>query len=144
MGLIKDEAGRDIVTDDAKPEAARPGSNGASAKPGRVDVRSLPTGTIIYNLIRVTGEEVGLENFIHGMEQQKAAQKLVGDPPQLAAAKQAYDQMVQSRFIFASVLNDRFKDVDAAYWARLGIEVTVLAGDEAPAPTTPAVAPEAD
>lgn len=128
MGLIKDESGHDIEAEEKK-LGDTPASNGHNHGMEKRDVRGLPTGTIIYNLIRVTGEEVGLENFIHHEEVKKAMQKTIGEPPQLAAAKQAYQSMVQGRFVFANELNERFKTLDQARCSELGIEMFVPKGD---------------
>lgn len=128
MSMITDENGKKI---DAEPEA-KPGSNGQSHGPEVQDVRGLPTGTLIYNLIRVTGEEVGIEGFIHQMEAAKEAKKMIVDPPQLARAKEVYTAMCQRRFIFANELNQRFKDIDEARALACGITIFAPKGDLAP------------
>jgi len=129
MTLITDENGK---KHDSEPEA-RPGSNGQSHGPEVQDVRGLPTGTLLYNLIRVVGEEVGIEGFIHQMEAAKEAKKMVGDPPQLARAKEVYSAMCQRRFVFANELNQRFKDIDEARAVACGITIFVPRGDVTPA-----------
>lgn len=136
MGLISDENGKPMTTEteEKAEETARPGSNGQSHGPEVQDVRGLPTGTLLYNLIRVVGEEVGIEGFIHQMEEAKKAKKMVGDPPQLARAKEVYTAMCQRRFIFANELNERFKDIDAARAKACGITIFVPKGDELPPP----------
>lgn len=131
MGLISDENGKPMSSEtEAQP---KPGSNGQSHGPEIQDVRGLPTGTLIYNLIRVTGEEVGIEGFIHQMEAAKEAKKMVGEPPQLARAKEVYTAMCQRRFVFANELNQRFKDIDEARAKACGITIFVPKGDELPA-----------
>lgn len=130
MGMITDENGKKI---DAEPTDGKPVTNGQSHGPDIQDVRGLPTGTLIYNLIRVTGEEVGIEGFIHQMEAAKEAKKMVGEPPQLARAKEVYTAMCQRRFVFANELNQRFKDIDEARAAACGITIFVPKGDATPA-----------
>lgn len=120
MGIITDANGRSI-----KQEEAKPSGNGQSHGPEKQDVRGVPTGTIIYNLIRVTGEEVGLEGFVHQMEQAKEAKKMVTEPPQLVRAKQVLAQMGHNRTVLALELNERFKHIDLARCAELGIQVFV-------------------
>lgn len=127
MSMITDENGNKI---DAEPEA-RPGSNGQSHGPEIQDVRGLPTGTLIYNLIRVTGEEVGIDGFIHQMEAAKESKKMIVDPPALARAKDVYMAMKQQVFIIANELNQRFKDIDEARAKACGITIFVPKVDEA-------------
>jgi hypothetical protein len=87
------------------------------------DVRVVPTGTLIYNLIRFTGEDVGLGNAIQQFEMAKQQQKMVVDPPQLAKLKEHHQEVQHHRYIIAAELNARFADLDGAYRARLGIEI---------------------
>jgi hypothetical protein len=125
MGLISDANGKPMTTETEAKEEAKPGQNGQSHGPEVQDVRGLPTGTLFYNLIRVVGEEVGIEGFIHQMEAAKISKKMVTDPPQLVRAKEVYAQMCERRFIFANELNQRFKDIDEARAKACGITVFV-------------------
>lgn len=87
------------------------------------DVRAIPTGTLIYNLIKFSMEENGLGNARHQLMAMKEAQKLVADPPQLAAITEHLMQVSEFRYIIAKEVNDRFADLDEAYRRKLGIEV---------------------
>lgn len=100
--------------------------NGQNQEPAKRDARTLPTGTLIYNLIRFAGEEIGIENMIHQLEAIKQERKMVADPPQMAALKEHYKSLTQARFIVANEINERFESVDKARWAELGIEVHEL------------------
>jgi len=109
-----------IVDQNEKPI---PSTNGANHSQDTHDVRSLPTGTLIYNLIRFTGEEVGLENVRHQLQMAKQQQKLVSDPPQLTALEEHLGSIQRARYIIAHEINERFADVDKMRVARLGIEI---------------------
>ncbi len=121
-------------------EEAKNGHDHDSGK-GKADVRTIPTGTLIYNLIRFTGEEIGMENVVHELEQVKLQQKMVADPPQLAPIRQHLAQLKEFRFVVANEINERFLTVDKMRLAQCGIEVvepspsseatTVVEGTEA-------------
>lgn len=102
------------------------------------DVRAIPTGTLIYNLIRYTGEEVGLENMEHQLQAMKEQQKLVADPPQMVAIRARLQEIKERRYIIAKDINDRFADLDAAYRQKCGIEILMPnpATDVDPKPKT--------
>lgn len=147
MGIIQDESGKPLQSEEpveGKTEEKTEGGNGQSHGMDRHDVRGLPTGTILYNLIRVVGEEVGLEGIIRQVEVQKAKQKIIGDPPELVKMKEVYEEMVTRRFVFANELNQRFKGVDEARRKELGIEIFVPKGDQMPAAAAETPTPTAE
>jgi hypothetical protein len=117
MGLIQDANGKPMSKDN------EPSNKNGKSQPGQVDIRTVPTGTLIYNLVLVAGKEQGAWAMIQQLEAMKAAQKVVGDPPQLTAMYAEFRNLEQSRFIMANELNVRFRDLDMAIAARRGIEI---------------------
>lgn len=119
------------------------GQNGQSHGPETADVRTVPTGTLIYNLIRFTIDEIGLEGMVGHMLEAKEHHKMVADPPQLERAKEKLAQMQEARYIAAREINERLKDVDKARLDSLGIKVVAPAAPtNEPAPAATEATPE--
>jgi len=105
--------------------------NGAERKPPKngqsgdsvVDVRTVPTGTLIYNLVLTGSKELGARAMIQQLEMMKVQQKMVAEPPELAAMRAEHANLENARYVMAAELNARFKDFDAAFAARRGIEM---------------------
>lgn len=104
-------------------EEAPPATNGA-AKKGIMDVRTVPTGQLIFNLIRAAGEEIGVGNAIQQVKAMKEQQKMVADPPQLEAMMNHLATMERYRYIIANEINERFKGIDQQRITELGIVIT--------------------
>lgn len=116
MGLIEDANGNPL-SEEEKPV------NGAKMQPKQVDIRTVPTGTLMYNLILVATKEQGAAAMIQQLEMMKAQQKMVQDPRELTAMYAELQNLEQSRYVMAQELNARFKDFDMAFAARRGIEI---------------------
>jgi hypothetical protein len=108
--------------------------NGQNKESSKVDVRTIPTGTLIYNLIRYTGEEIGIANTIHQIEAIKEQQKMVNDPPQLAAMRDHEKHVQAWRYLISVELNERFADIDNARLAGLSLSVVDLTKSAEPGP----------
>lgn len=105
------DANGNMMPMDAKSEEA----NGARRHDqDMMDVRAVQTGTLIYNLIKVTLEETGIGNAIHQFKALKEQQKMVSDPPQLTAMEAHLREMEKYRFMFANEINNRFAAIDQA------------------------------
>jgi hypothetical protein len=122
MGLIEDANGNPMSKDEETEEAPKNGANGKDTSKV-TDIRTVPTGTLFYNLVLVAGKEQGAWAMIQQLEAMKAQQKMVQDPPQLTAMYAEFRHLEQSRFVMAQELNMRFKDFDMAFAARRGIEM---------------------
>jgi hypothetical protein len=129
-----------LVDQNDKPIAAEPavkeakGNGHAQKDPAVMDVRAMPTGTLVYNLIRQTCDEVGLENELNRMEAMKQMQRMVALPPQVQAQYDKiaafHQEIVRSRYIIAREINQRFADVDAMRREKEGVDLWVPKGDE--------------
>jgi hypothetical protein len=127
MGLIEDANGNKM----SEPSNVDGPSNGANGKstgdgPGggqTTDIRTVPTGTLIYNLLLVGGKEQGAYAYIQQLEHAKTQQKLVVDPPELQAMYAEFKNLEQARYTMAQELNVRFKEFDADIAKRRGIEI---------------------
>lgn len=105
---------------------------------GKADVRTLPTGTLMFNLIKYSAEEIGLENTLHMMKQKKEELKMVEDPPQMARVAEVLQHIGGIRYVLAMEMNARFAEMDAAYCARVGVELAKTPDIEPVAESTPA------
>lgn len=92
------------------------------------DIRAVPTGTLVFNLIRVSVAELGMGNAIMAFEQEKKQQKMLIDPPPLSAMKEQFKSIEHDRFVMALELNRRFADMDMMRCAKLGIEIIEVGG----------------
>ena len=119
MSRIVNQSGRPMEKELEKKEAPKNGAN--KQEHGMLDIRTVPTGTLIYNLILATQDERGAGMAIHQMEMMKAQQKMVADPPQLENAKAAFVNHEQRRFALANEINIRFKASDESRVADLGM-----------------------
>lgn len=127
MGLIEDANGNKL----SEPSNVDGPSNGANGKstgdgPGGgavTDIRTVPTGTLIYNLVLIAGKEQGAYAYIQQLEHAKTQQKILVDPPELTAMYNEFKHLEQGRYVMAQELNARFKDMDMAFAARRGIEI---------------------
>jgi hypothetical protein len=78
------------------------------------DVRTIKTGILVYNLMRYTIDEIGLDNLKHQLEEVRAQQKMVAMPPQYDQIVAAHEDIKQRRWIIANEINLRFADIDDA------------------------------
>jgi len=78
-----------------------------------MDVREVPMGILVYNLVRNTiGQQfnkMALEQMQHVMQQQK----MVVDPPELVELKADAERQELLIMAVAGEINHRFKDTDA-------------------------------
>ncbi|TAL41921.1 MAG: hypothetical protein EPN91_09585 [Salinibacterium sp.] len=116
----------------------KPISNGANRKKDVHDVRTIPLGTLIFNLIRFAGEEIGIGNMIRQLEEIKLQQKMVADPPQLGALRKHLETLEEHRFICANEINARTAGIDKARLEACGITIEDMS--KIAATTTPEVA----
>lgn len=123
MGLIEDKNGKPLSDDKEQSGDDNGKSNGARASGGVMDVRTVPTGTLIYNLCLVTNREDGAFAMLQQLEQMKVTQKVVGDPPQLVAMHAEYQLLQEARYGMAAELNFRFKAMDIHRAKTLGVEI---------------------
>lgn len=125
---ITDEHGRPVSS----------GSNGksettevAGIRKESVDVRSIPTGTLMWNLYLASNAEHALLSQIRQLQILKEAQKMVEDPPQMQKMIQDFHEAEQGRYTIAKELNARFHDRDMSRCSGLGIELYEPAQEEA-------------
>lgn len=116
-----------------QPEAAEKPANGKNHDQNVMDVRAVPTGTLLYTFVKTVMDETGVESFIHQMEAMKLQQRMVADPGELVRAKGVYHAMAQRRYVMARELNERFADLDKARRDALGIAEWVPPAQEEPA-----------
>ena len=124
MSSIVGPGGRPIeekVSEEKDGAGAHP-TNGKSNQE-LLDIRTVETGTLVYNLVLATQDERAVAMAVHQMEMMKAQQKMVVDPPPLEMAKQQFEIHEKRRFAMANELNQRFRAIDAARLAEAGIEV---------------------
>ena len=119
--MLTDEHGKPLKAEADQKEA--PPKNGESKKTGQQDVRTIPTGTLFYNLAKMASREDGCMAMIQQFEMMKAQQKMLEDPQPLAMAKQELDIIEQTRYIIARELNIRFAAIDVALAKERGIEI---------------------
>ena len=116
---LLDQSGNPLPKD----PAAEPVGNGQNHDKEMMDVRACPTGTLFYNLIKVTLEETGIGNAIAQLKAIKEQQKMVADPPQMTAMQAHLREMEKYKFIFANEINQRFALIDKQRREQLGIAV---------------------
>lgn len=119
---LTDKNGRPIKSEE-KAEEKSSTKNGESSAEKMQDVRTVPRGLLIYNLMVCT---VDLKMSSAGLEQMEAMmkmQKRVVDPPELTAIREHIQRMEIFRNVIVTDLNERFADADAAYIAKMGLEV---------------------
>lgn len=80
--------------------------------PEKIDVRMVPSGTLIYNLIRYSIEEIGIKSMLAQADQFKQANKLLVDPPQISAAREGLAGIEQARYAMATEINIRMASLD--------------------------------
>lgn len=120
MGLIEDANGRPMSEEGAPAN----GSNGSSEEStAPVDIRTVPTGTLIYNLVLVAGKEQGAYAMIQQMEALKAEQRIVTDPPRLTAMYVELRNLEEARWVMAKELNIRFRSNDLQLAAKRQLEM---------------------
>jgi len=119
MSNITDANGKPLESTPPKPQTAA--GNGKST--GEMDVRTIPTGTLIWNLFLRAWDEKGMGMGMMQLEQLKAQQAMVADPPQLAELREQLKLAEHERFVLANELNVRFRDVDKARVDELGLEL---------------------
>lgn len=115
--------------------------NGQSHSREIQDVRTVPSGTLFYNLAVVTAKEEAMGGMVQHIEMQKQQQKLLVDPPELVFLKSQLEHFMQMRYIIAQELNSRFKDLDEERCTKLGIQV-MKTTEEPPPPSEPGDANE--
>lgn len=89
-----------------------------------IDIRTVPSGTLIYNLIRCTAEELGIEGMLHHHEMTKHQNKMIVDPPEVLRAKEMLTAMQNARYKLANEVNIRFQSADAMRIATANIDKT--------------------
>lgn len=99
------------------------------------DVRAIRTGTLFYNLIRYTCEEIGLDDMKHQLEEVKERTKSVTYPPQYEQICAAYEDICERRYIIANEINRRYDTIDTSRAAAAGIDITPLPPEITPATT---------
>lgn len=119
--MITDENGNPLKSDQS--EETQPDGEDRVGKISEQDVRTIPTGTLIYNLGKIAGREDGCMGRIEELEMIKAHQKMVQDPEELAMLKHHLPLLEHTRYVIASELNIRFKALDDALAKERGIEI---------------------
>lgn len=128
-----------LVDAHGRPTSTEPQPKPDEQQPkGKADVRTLPTGTLMFNLIKYSAEEIGLENTLHLMKQKKEELKMVEDPPQMARLVEVLQHIGGIRYVLAMEMNTRFAEMDAAYCARVGVELAKTPDVDPAAEPTPA------
>lgn len=117
---LTDEHGRPLTKeDDDKPN----GKSKGGIRREQVDVRSIPTGTLLWNLYLASNAEQMLIGQIHQLQVLKQMQKMVNDPPQMQQLVADYQNTERERYTIAREVNARFRDMDLSRCARLNIEL---------------------
>jgi hypothetical protein len=88
-----------------------------------VDVRRIPTGTLVWNLFLSAQAEQGLAGAIRQFQEIKKQQKMVADPPQLAQMIEHFKIAEHERYTIAKEINARFRDLDMRRCETLGLEL---------------------
>lgn len=127
MSKLVDENNRPLQKEE-KPAASK---NNGKSNSSVMDIRAVPTGTLIYNLILTTFDERAAGMVIGQMEQMKEVQKMVTDPPPLLMARAQLAQQEERRFAMASELNIRFLALDKQRIAECELEVLDKGADDA-------------
>ena len=87
-----------------------------------IDPRRMSSSLLIYNFIRSTVTETSLDQQLQQVAFIKKQKQHVGDMPGETQIRQMLENCRAHRTILAHTINDRFKDFDAAYWARAEVE----------------------
>ena len=113
--MITDKNGKPIDSDSP--------SNGKKEEQKAVDVRTVPTGTLMYNLCLIASREDGAYAMLQQLEAQKVAQKSVTSSPDLLMMHEHYQALQHTRYGIAAELNFRFRDADLMHAEKLGVEM---------------------
>lgn len=116
MSTILGADGKPVV----EPETAKPVSNGQSKERSEVrDVRTVPTGVVVYNLMltcfKLEMNKMTHDQMMHLMQQQK----MIVDPPEVVHIRAAIENLSMARDVMMADLNARFKDIDEAHAVNL-------------------------
>lgn len=87
-----------------------------------IDPRRMSTDLLFYNLMRSAITEVSLAEQLRQVAFLKKQNKHLGDLPGEGQVRQMLSNCQAHRTILALTARDRFKDFDAAYFARTGVE----------------------
>jgi|SRR5690606_35790790 len=128
-----------ILDKNARPISSEQ-QNGHSRQ-GTMDVRTIPTGTLIYNLIRYTNECMGLQGALQQFDLMRQQKLVVNEPPQITKIREHLEQAEACRYLISKELNDRFAEFDKGRIASLNLEVLDLTKKPAESPS-PAAEPE--
>jgi hypothetical protein len=120
----------------ANQEEASPGNGEGEINP-LLQIQLMPTGLLQLNLTTFICKANDLENMIGSMKMQMQMQKMVGEPPQMAAMVEELQKVTLHRFVFCKELNDRARAADEAYWTAQGFPPEMW-----PAPETLPASPE--
>ena len=87
-----------------------------------IDPRRMSTDLLLYNLMRSTITEVSLGQQLQQVAFMKKQKSHIGDLPGEPEVRQMLQNCQAHRTILSHVARERFKDFDAAYFARIGVE----------------------
>jgi len=87
------------------------------------DLRSVRTGTLIFNLILASTVEQQMTMQVHQLARIKDQQNLVGDTPQAKQLMEQLQKVQVERYKLANEVNARFADHDARRAAQFDLEI---------------------
>lgn len=116
-----------ILGADGKPAAEpepenRPSTNGHDKSETR-DVRTVPTGVLVYNLCLCAGGSQINKMTLEQMQMQMKVQKIIIDPPEVQHLRAVLEHQMMARDVMVGELNFRFKEIDEKRIASLDMQV---------------------
>jgi len=100
----------------------KPEETPAPERRERIDPRRMDTGLLLYNLVRITINEVNLAQEIQKAEAIKAMKKHVGQLPGEEEIRAMLADAITRRSILVEAVRDRTAGADKEYFAAVGVE----------------------
>ena len=105
-----------------EPEAERPATNGHDKSETR-DVRTVPTGVLIFNLCLCANGLQMNKMMLEQVTAEMRQQKIIVDPPQVQQLKAVLEHQYMARDVMVGEINFRFRELDAQRVSKLEMEV---------------------
>lgn len=107
----------------AEPEKDSPSTSNNREKSETRDVRTVPTGVLIFNLCLCANGLQLNRMTLDQVQMQMQQQKVIIDPPEVQQLKAILEHQYMARDVMVGELNFRFKDLDERRLAALGLTV---------------------